>query len=1035
MKRTTTFLKGVVVFCSLAGLHASAQSITVTNTNDSGAGSFRQAVMDSEPGGTIIFNPSTNGTAITLSSAITIDKNLTISGNGIASTSFDGNETSRIFTIMNATGVSISDITFTDGYAADNGGAIMATNSGVVITNAAFTDNEANGSTAAQGGGAIYTTGTLSVTGSSFTDNDATGAAGSGGAILVGTGGNLTITASTLTDNTSNRAGGAIEGNSGADTSITINNVTFTNNTTNTSPGNGGAIHITGAGNTSVTGSVFTGNTAGAEGGALWNGSGTMTISSTTITNNTAAGAGADQGGGGIYNLSGIVNINPDTVITDNDATGAAGSGGGILNDVGGRLTITGATISANTSNRAGGGIEDNSGATGFVTISNTTLDNNITNTSPGNGGGLHVTGAGTVMVTNGTVSGNQAGAEGGGLWNGSGAMTIMGTVINNNTASGIEATNGGGGIYNLSGSVTINTGTQITNNTANGTAGSGGGILNDVGGMLTINNAVITGNTSNRAGGGIEDNSGAMGSVMLTSVTLNDNTTNNAPGNGGGLHVTGSGTVAITGGTVNGNDAGAEGGGLWNGTGTMNIDGTIINGNTASGNDATNGGGGIYNLNAGTVTIINATISNNVANGTAGSGGGILNDVGSMLTITNTEISGNTAVRAGGGIEDNSETSTIVLNNVDLTGNSVSGPPGNGGGLHITGGGSATITGGSVTGNSAVQGGGLWNAVGTLTVNGATIDGNTATGAGMSDGGGGIYNNGGTLAVSNSTISANNATGLFGRGGGIHVNGGTATILVTTISGNGSITNGGGIYNNGTLTVNANTIALNNAIISGGGIYNNTEGGASLKNTIVAGNTAVLSGRDVFSDVGSITSNGFNLIGVADGDDFTALDSDITGTALNPAITGLMPLADNGGATLTHALTCPNVAADMGSTDDAFADQIGMAVFNGRRDIGAYEAQEECAVAGTAEFNLAVKSRLFPNPSVNGLVTIQLAENHNAIANVYIYEIATGKLVKTLRTNGTSTQISVDNLARGTYAVRITSDRASETHKLIVGL
>src|SRR5690606_34762855 len=133
-------------------------------------------------------------------------------------------------------------------------------------------------------------------------------------------------------------------------------------------------------------------------------------------------------------------------------------------------------------------------------------------------------------------------------------------------------------------------------------------------------------------------------------------------------------------------NEAGSEGGGLWNGSGTMNIDGTLITNNTASGAAADQGGGGIYNLNAGTLVIANATISNNIADGTLGSGGGILNDVGSQLTITDSEISGNMAIRAGGGIEDNSGTSTIILTNVNLSGNSVSGPPGNGGGLHITG-------------------------------------------------------------------------------------------------------------------------------------------------------------------------------------------------------------------------------------------------------------------------------------------------------------------------------------------------------------
>ncbi|MGK4567666.1 hypothetical protein [Flavobacterium sp. 3HN19-14] len=145
-------------------------------------------------------------------------------------------------------------------------------------------------------------------------------------------------------------------------------------------------------------------------------------------------------------------------------------------------------------------------------------------------------------------------------------------------------------------------------------------------------------------------------------------------PGNGGGLHITGGGSATIIDGTVNNNTASSEGGGLWNGTGTMLITGTTISGNTASGIAADQGGGGIYNLNGGTLTIETAVISNNIANGTLGSGGGILNDVGSHLSVTDTEISSNTAVRAGGGIEDNSGSGTIVLANVSLNGNSVSG-------------------------------------------------------------------------------------------------------------------------------------------------------------------------------------------------------------------------------------------------------------------------------------------------------------------------------------------------------------------------
>jgi len=94
-----------------------------------------------------------------------------------------------------------------------------------------------------------------------------------------------------------------------------------------------------------------------------------MTITSVTIDGNTASGAGADQGGGGVFNVGGTVIIDMST-ITNNVADGAAGSGGGILNDAGGNLTVTNTTITGNTSVRAGGGIEDNSGAgTTFVEV------------------------------------------------------------------------------------------------------------------------------------------------------------------------------------------------------------------------------------------------------------------------------------------------------------------------------------------------------------------------------------------------------------------------------------------------------------------------------------------------------------------------------------------------------------------------------------------------------------------------------------------------------------------------------------------
>src|SRR6478672_7668187 len=60
-----------------------ATTITVTNGNDSGPGSLRQALVDSHDGDTIDFDPALNGQTILLTTAeLAIAKNVTISGPG-----------------------------------------------------------------------------------------------------------------------------------------------------------------------------------------------------------------------------------------------------------------------------------------------------------------------------------------------------------------------------------------------------------------------------------------------------------------------------------------------------------------------------------------------------------------------------------------------------------------------------------------------------------------------------------------------------------------------------------------------------------------------------------------------------------------------------------------------------------------------------------------------------------------------------------------------------------------------------------------
>src|SRR5215469_12184500 len=60
-----------------------ANIITVTNTNDSGAGSLRQALADANDGDTINFDVSLQGQTIALTSGeLVIDKSITITGPG-----------------------------------------------------------------------------------------------------------------------------------------------------------------------------------------------------------------------------------------------------------------------------------------------------------------------------------------------------------------------------------------------------------------------------------------------------------------------------------------------------------------------------------------------------------------------------------------------------------------------------------------------------------------------------------------------------------------------------------------------------------------------------------------------------------------------------------------------------------------------------------------------------------------------------------------------------------------------------------------
>ncbi|MBB4080248.1 hypothetical protein GGR28_002878 [Lewinella aquimaris] len=1025
-----TFLLGL---CSLSLLLAA--NIVVTSTADTGPGTLRQAVADAMPGDEITFIAATNGKAFHFKSEIKIAKDLTIRGNGLNRTFLTGNQTNRVFNIMGGARVILAQLRMINGSSKESGGALQNIDGTVYLRQVFIKNSIARGNMPSQGGGAIHNTGKMYLREVMLTRNSAIGTGGSGGAILNGPGGTMELVSCMIAENKANRAGGGIEDASGGGTDLLISRSHINENVVFNAPGNGGGIHIGGDGVLNIDDSKVHGNIAGAEGGGIWLGTGKLRIMSTMVDNNVAKGDAADQGGGGLYNDGGEMYVGPETFVTNNRATGMLGSGGGIFNATGGSLAVLEATVSHNMANRAGGGIEDASGPSSRAYAVDAMIDGNQVFYNPGNGGGVHVGSGGDFSMLGGSVSGNMAGAEGGGLWNSGGKMTVRNTLVSANSALGNNADQGGGGLYNDGGTMAIGYETVILNNRATGASGSGGGILNAVGGTLRVNDALIKGNYANRAGGGIEDASGSGSKFYVTYSAIDSNVVGTRPGNGGGIHIGGDGDFSMLGGSVSGNCAGAEGGGLWNNIGLMTVIGTKVHGNWSQGNDADQGGGGLYNNGGSMLVGVLTEVTDNRATGTSGSGGGLLSTGGDVV-VAGVLFSGNTSNRAGGAVEviDGSFSSlkSHYLNN------STGSAPGNGGAFHVTGmNAMVNFVGGTVIGNQAThEGGGIWNQSGTaMTITGMNILRNSVTGSSQGVSGGGVYNNGGKLDVSFTTIAGNTATGgSKTTGGGItNATGGDLTLTLSTVSSNFTEGWGGGLANTGSAEINKVTIAMNSAATGGG--YMQTTAGASLTitGTAISSNVAVIY-PDFGATMGSVRSDGYNLISDNFDNQFPAESTDKEGMSAN-----FGPLADNGGPTLTHAPQCPSPVIDMGDPDDRLVDQTGRRVFGDSRDIGAYERRSACGpgpatrpVAGPGEALPSDQLTVFPNPVVENYVTALIPAQFHSGASLRIIT-SEGRVIREARTTAERLRIDLSGLPTGTYTLQLIGGDAVQTTRFVL--
>lgn len=324
---------------------ASAASFQVTNLNDAGAGSLREAIIAAN--GTagpdvITFAPGVTGTIALSTGQLTITDSLQIVGPGRAALKVDGGAASRVFDIPLSPGdvtVAISGLTISNGNA-QNGGGLRVQDETLSLDDVALTGN-----TAIASGGGLFADGfamTLSVRNSTISGNIARVG---GGVYSEDTKGVTTFENVVVDGNTAAEKGGGLFFYD-PDNDVVINNATITNNTAK--KGGGIYLYSQDTGSFTISNSSISGNNATTGGGVyLYDIDHPVSITNSTISGNTATnGAGIN-----IDRISAAAVISNST-ISGNIATGA---GGGVRLARGGGLTIKHSTITANSAANAGG--------------------------------------------------------------------------------------------------------------------------------------------------------------------------------------------------------------------------------------------------------------------------------------------------------------------------------------------------------------------------------------------------------------------------------------------------------------------------------------------------------------------------------------------------------------------------------------------------------------------------------------------------------------------------------------------------------
>jgi beta-glucanase (GH16 family) len=228
--------------------------ITVTNLNNSGNGSLRQALIDIANGGNITFDPGLTGSTISLTTGPLVPSgDVVIDASDAPGLTLDGGGTDRIFIIDSGLTVNVAHLAITNGYGFELAGGIL-NNGNLTLDHVTVSGNTTTTDAGDfwQGGGGIYN----------------------------GDGATLYLVDSTVANNASGWDGGGIF--SFLNTTTIIERSTLSGNI---AANVGGGIRM--LGNASIVNSTLSGNEAVTwHGGALFLTDGVMSLVNSTVADN-----------------------------------------------------------------------------------------------------------------------------------------------------------------------------------------------------------------------------------------------------------------------------------------------------------------------------------------------------------------------------------------------------------------------------------------------------------------------------------------------------------------------------------------------------------------------------------------------------------------------------------------------------------------------------------------------------------------------------------------------------------------------------